>query len=75
MVLLMISLAAESSALIILAFIAFAYIPLGLISLSNNWLEKTGSKGDLSPFAWFLFILVVIELIFAVSWILADRDY
>lgn len=59
----------KNSELIILAFTALAYIPLGLISLLSNYLSKTPAPKDLSDFAWLLFVFVAVELILAIVWI------
>jgi len=69
MILFMAANSMESSWLNILGFTAFAYIPLGLIATFGNYLSKTPIKGDLSPFAWFLFAFFIIETILAVLWL------
>lgn len=68
MVLFIVSLTEESSELTILAFIALAYIPLGLISMFSNSLDKTSNERDISPFAWFLIAFLIIEFVLAIIW-------
>lgn len=72
MILFMAALSAEDSELLIFAFTALAYIPLGLISLLSNYIEKTPIPGDLSSFAWLLIAFVIIEIILFISWIKID---
>lgn len=69
MILFIIPLTEESSEMTILAFTAFAYVPLGLISVFSNYLDKTPYKDNLSQFAWFLIAFLVIEIILAAIWI------
>lgn len=69
----MANLVQESSRLFILAFTALTYIPLGLISIFSNYLDKTPPKYDLSQFAWLLTAFLVIEIFLAVIWIYSNN--
>lgn len=64
---------ARSSELVILAFTALAYIPLGLISILRNYLSLAPYKNKgLSEFAWLLIIFAIIELILGIIWYVQD---
>lgn len=73
MILFVLALTGESSEIAILAFVSFAYVPLGLIAFLSNQTSKIPNTSELSPFAWLLIIFVVIELILAISWLYKDQ--
>lgn len=74
MMLFMFNLYKESSALIILGFVALAYIPLGLILVLSKYADKTASLKDAVLFAWALAIFALIELVLAVIWFYKEED-
>lgn len=64
----------ESSELIILAFVALAYIPLGLTAALSSYVDRTVDNTGLSPFAWFLVALVIVEIILSLSWVFRKNE-
>lgn len=63
------ALAIEADEMTISAFVALAYVPLGLISLLSKYTNKVASSPTaISGFAFLLIIFVVIEGVLAGLW-------